>query len=148
MGTSLYVGNLPYQTTADDLREAFSEHGTVTRAQVVSDRETGRSRGFGFVEMADGAEAAISAMNGANFQGRTLTVNEARPREERGGGGGGRRGGGSYGGGGGSYSGGGGGGYSGGGYGDRGGYGGGDRGGYGGGNYGGGNYGGGGGGRY
>ncbi|OYW23473.1 MAG: RNA-binding protein [Planctomycetales bacterium 12-60-4] len=117
MGTNLYVGNLSYQTTADDLREAFSEHGTVTRAQVVSDRETGRSRGFGFVEMDDGGEAAITAMNGANFQGRTLTVNEARPREERGGGGGRRSGGGYSGGGGnygGGYGGGGGGGYSGG----------------------------------
>lgn len=98
MASNLYVGNLPYQTTADDLREAFSQHGTVIRAQVVSDRETGRSRGFGFVEMADGGEAAISAMNGASFQGRTLTVNEAKPRDDRGGsrsGGGGGYGGGS-----------------------------------------------------
>ncbi|HET6423923.1 MAG TPA: RNA-binding protein, partial [Planctomycetaceae bacterium] len=83
MATNLYVGNLPYQTTADDLREAFSKFGTVARAQVVSDRETGRSRGFGFVEMSDGGEQAINEMNGASFQGRTLTVNEARPREER-----------------------------------------------------------------
>ncbi|MBS0201504.1 MAG: RNA-binding protein [Planctomycetes bacterium] len=112
MVKNLYVGNLPYSTTADDLREAFSTHGTVTRAQVVSDRETGRSRGFGFVEMSDGGETAIEAMNGAPFQGRTLTVNEARPREERGpgGGGGGARRTGGYGGGGGGFGGGGGGG--------------------------------------
>lgn len=140
MAKNLYVGNLPYQTTADDLREAFSKFGTVTRAQVVADRETGRSRGFGFVEMADGAEQAVTSMNGASFQGRTLTVNEARPREERGGGGGGYGGGG-----GGGYGGGGGGGYGGGGGGRRGG-GGGGGGGYGGGGGGGGGYGG--GGRY
>ncbi len=83
MSKSLYVGNLSFTTTADDLREAFEAHGNVTRAQVVSDRETGRSRGFGFVEMSEGAEAAIAALNGVDFQGRTLTVNEARPREER-----------------------------------------------------------------
>jgi RNA recognition motif-containing protein len=130
----LYVGNLSFQSTADDLREAFSQFGTVTSAQVVTDRETGRSRGFAFVEMSDGAEQAIEAMNGAMFQGRTLTVNEARPREDRP-----RGGGGGYGGGGGGYGagGGGGGGYGGGGGGGgRGGYGGGrggDRGGYGGG---------------
>lgn len=104
MAKNLYVGNLPYSTTADDLREAFTQFGTVTRAQVVSDRETGRSRGFGFVEMADGGEQAVEAMNGAPFQGRTLTVNEARPREDRaGGGGGGQRTGGYSGGGGGRY---------------------------------------------
>jgi RNA recognition motif-containing protein len=80
---NLYVGNLPFTTTADDLREAFSPHGEVARAQVISDRETGRSRGFGFVEMNEGAEQAIEALNGAMFQGRTLTVNEAKPREER-----------------------------------------------------------------
>jgi RNA recognition motif-containing protein len=83
MSKNLYVGNLPFQTTADDLREAFGQYGSVTRAQVVADRETGRSRGFGFVEMEDGAEEAISNLNGALFQGRALTVNEARPREER-----------------------------------------------------------------
>jgi RNA recognition motif-containing protein len=83
MTKNLYVGNLPFQTTADDLREAFGQYGTVARAQVVSDRETGRSRGFGFVEMEDGAEEAIAKMNGADYQGRALTVNEARPREER-----------------------------------------------------------------
>lgn len=80
---NLYVGNLPFNATADDLREAFSRFGTVTRAQIIVDRETGRSRGFGFVEMADGADEAIAQMNGAVFQGRQLTVNEARPREER-----------------------------------------------------------------
>jgi len=89
MVKNLYVGNLPFQTTAEDLREAFSEFGTVTRSQIISDRETGRSRGFGFVEMSEGAEAAVTAMNGKTFQGRTLTVNEARPREERPRGGGG-----------------------------------------------------------
>ena len=115
MSKNLYVGNLSFNTTADDLREAFSEFGTVTSAQVIMDRETGRSRGFGFVEMSDGAEQAVSAMNGRDLGGRTLTVNEAKPREDRGGGGGGGRGG--YGGGRGGYGGGGGGG--------RGGYGGG-----------------------
>jgi hypothetical protein len=135
MTKKLYVGNLPFTTTADELREVFGQHGTVTSAQVVEDRETGRSRGFAFVEMSDGAEEAINALNGAQLQGRTLTVNEARPREDRprsGGGGGGGRGG--YGGGGGGR-----GGYGGGG-GGRGGYGGGGGGGYGG---GGGGYGGG-----
>jgi RNA recognition motif-containing protein len=83
MSKNLYVGNLPFRTTADELRDAFSQFGTVARAQVVSDRETGQSRGFGFVEMSEGAEEAINGLNGAQFQGRTLTVNEARPREER-----------------------------------------------------------------
>ncbi len=123
MSKNLYVGNLSYNCTADDLRELFSQHGNVSSAQVVSDRETGRSRGFGFVEMSDGGEAAIGALNGAEFQGRTLTVNEARPRESGGGGrgggggygGGGGGGGGRSGGGGGGRSGGGGGGYGGGG---------------------------------
>ena len=105
MSKNLYVGNLPFGTTSDDLREAFSAHGTVSSAQVVMDRETGRSRGFGFVEMSDGGDAAIQAMNGAQLQGRTITVNEARPREDRGGGG--CRGRGGYGGGGGGYGGGG-----------------------------------------
>ncbi len=122
MSKNLYVGNLSFNTTADDLRDLFSQYGSVNSTQVISDRETGRSRGFGFVEMGDGAEAAIQAVNGADFQGRAITVNEARPREERSGGGGGR---GGYGGGGGcGYGGGGGGGYGGGG-GGRGGYGGG-----------------------
>jgi RNA recognition motif-containing protein len=83
MSKNLYVGNLPFNTTDDDLVEAFGQHGTVTRAQVITDRETGRSRGFGFVEMSEGADEAITALNGAQFQGRTLTVNEAKPREER-----------------------------------------------------------------
>ena len=83
MSKNLYVGNLSFQTTADDLREAFSEFGTVTRAQVVSDRDTGRSRGFGFVEMADGGDEAIARLHGTDLQGRTLTVNEAKPREDR-----------------------------------------------------------------
>jgi RNA recognition motif-containing protein len=83
MSKNIYVGNLAFQTSADDLREIFAAHGTVTRAQVTTDRETGRSRGFGFVEMADGGEAAIAALNGAMLQGRALTVNEARPREDR-----------------------------------------------------------------
>jgi RNA recognition motif-containing protein len=95
MSKKLYVGNISFQTTSEDLVEAFSQFGTVTSAQVVTDRETGRSRGFAFVEMADGADAAIQAMNGADFGGRTLTVNEAKPREDR------PRGGGGYGGGGG-----------------------------------------------
>ena len=121
MSKNLYVGNLSFSCTADDLRELFSQHGDVSSAQVVSDRETGRSRGFGFIEMGDGGEAAISALNGTDFQGRSLTVNEARPRESgggggrSGGGGGGRSGGGGYGGGGGGRSSGGGGGYGGGG---------------------------------
>jgi RNA recognition motif-containing protein len=83
MSKNLYVGNLSFQATADDLHGAFSQYGTVTRAQVVADRETGRSRGFGFVEMSAGAEEAIANLNGAQFQGRALTVNEARPREDR-----------------------------------------------------------------
>src|SRR5438270_9752034 len=110
MSKKLYVGNISFQTTSEDLVEAFSQFGTVTSAQVVTDRETGRSRGFAFVEMSDGADAAVQAMNGADFGGRTLTVNEARPREDRprggGGGGGGYGGGGGgrgYGGGGGGY---------------------------------------------
>ena len=108
MSKNLYVGNLAFSTTAADLETAFGQYGTVTRAQVMTDRETGRSRGFGFVEMANGADDAVAKMNGVEFQGRTLTVNEARPREERPrsgggggyGGGGGRSGGGGGGGGG------------------------------------------------
>lgn len=83
MSKKLYVGNLPFGTTADDLREAFGQYGTVASAQLVTDRETGRSRGFAFVELEDGAEEAITNLNGALFQGRALTVNEARPREDR-----------------------------------------------------------------
>jgi len=127
MSVKIYVGNLAYQTTSEDLQSLFSQSGQVDSASVVQDRDTGRSRGFGFVEMAnrEEAEAAIESLNGADFHGRSLTVNEARPREERGGGG--SRGG--YGGGGGSRGGYGGGGGSRGGYG--GGSGGGSRGGYG-----------------
>ncbi len=100
---NLYVGNLAFSVTSDQLRETFSRYGTVTSATVVSDRETGRSRGFGFVEMSSGGDEAIEQLNGAELGGRRLTVNEARPREERGrsGGGGGGGGGGGYGGGGG-----------------------------------------------
>ena len=105
---NLYVGNLPFDTTQADLEQLFGQYGTVTKAQVISDRETGRSRGFGFVEMSSGAEEAVNALNNAEFQGRRLTVNEAKPREERPRGGG--YGGGGYGGGGGGRSGGGGGG--------------------------------------
>lgn len=142
--TNLYVGNLPFRTTDEDLDQAFSSFGTVRSAKVIMDRETGRSRGFGFVEMEteEEAKAAVQGMDGADFDGRNLKVNIARPREPRGGGGGGYRGGG-----GGGYRGGGGGGYGGGGGG--GGYrGGGGGGGYrgGGGGGGGGGYGGGGGG--
>lgn len=86
---NIYVGNLSFQATADDLRELFAPYGEVTRAQMVNDRETGRSRGFGFVEMSAGGAEAIAALNGKQVEGRTLTVNEAKPREDRGGGGGG-----------------------------------------------------------
>ena len=111
MSTRLYVGNLNFRTTSDELREIFSQAGEVENASVVEDRDTGRSRGFGFVEMAtqEGAAAAIEQFNGKELGGRALTVNEARPRVERGGGGGGYGGGGGRGGGGG-YGGGGGGG--------------------------------------
>jgi RNA recognition motif-containing protein len=157
MGNKLYVGNLAYSVRDESLNQAFWQFGTVTSAKVMMDRETGRSKGFGFVEMSNDAEAqaAINGMNGQPIEGRAVVVNEARPREERpggyggggrggyggygGGGGGGYGGGGAYGGGGGGRSpygrGGGGGGYGGGG--GRGGYGGyggggrgGDRGGY------------------
>ncbi|MDX6695854.1 MAG: hypothetical protein QOF02_3457 [Blastocatellia bacterium] len=122
MATKLYVGNLSFRTSSDDLREAFSQAGTVESATVLEDRETGRSRGFGFVEMATAEEAtaAIEMFNGKDLGGRNLTVNEAKPKTDRGGGGGGGRGG--YGGGGGGGRGGGGGGGRGG---DRGGFGGG-----------------------
>ena len=122
MATKLYVGNLSFKTTGDSLRDLFSQAGTVESASIIEDRETGRSRGFGFVEMAtpEEAAAAIERFNGKEIDGRALTVNEAKPKTDRGGGGG--RGG--YGGGGGGGR-------------DRGGYGGGgsggDRGGYGGG---------------
>lgn len=101
----LYVGNLSFKTTESQLRDLFAAHGEVTSASLVMDRETGRPRGFGFVEFANAeqAQAAITALHGKNIDGRDLTVNEARPREDRGGGGGGGRGsfGGSRGGGGG-----------------------------------------------
>ena len=104
---NIYVGNLSFDTTERELESAFGSFGTVSTARIATDRDTGRARGFGFVEMPNAAEAqaAISGMNGKELQGRTLTVNEARPREERGGGGGGNRSGG-YGGGGGGYGGG------------------------------------------
>ena len=120
MGNKLYVGNLPYTVRDEDLQQSFSEYGSVSSAKVMMERDTGRSKGFGFVEMGSDAEAqaAIEGMNGQSLGGRSLVVNEARPREERpggfGGGGGGSRGGygggGAGGGGGGGYGGGGGGG--------------------------------------
>jgi len=121
MGSKLYVGNLSYNTTSSELEQLFGQHGTVQSAEVIQDRDTGRSKGFGFVQMAsdDEAKAAIAALNGQQQDGRALTVNEAKPREDRGGGGGGGGGRGGYGGGGG------GGGYGGGGGGGRGGFGGG-----------------------
>jgi len=134
VGNKLYVGNLAYSVRDDSLHQAFSQYGTVTSAKVMMDRDTGRSKGFGFVEMGTDAEAqaAINGMNGQAIEGRAIVVNEARPREDRGFGGGGGSGGGGggrggYGGGGGTGGGGGGGRspYGGGGGGGRGGYGGG-----------------------
>lgn len=121
MATNIYVGNLPWSTTEDDLHALFQPYGTVQRAQIVTDRETGRSRGFAFVEMPNDAEAqaAIAALNEQPMNGRPLTVNVAQPRQDRGPRGGGGNGGGYGGGRRSSYGGGG-------GYGDRGG----DRGGY------------------
>ncbi|MBI5272170.1 MAG: RNA-binding protein [Burkholderiales bacterium] len=112
MGNKLYVGNLAYSVRDDSLQQAFAEFGTVTSAKVMMDRDTGRSKGFGFVEMGSDAEAqaAINGMNGQPLEGRAIVVNEARPREERPGGF--RSGGGYGGGGGGGYGGGGGGGRS------------------------------------
>ena len=119
MGSKLYVGNLSYNVTSSDLEQMFSQHGSVQSAEVISDRDSGRSKGFGFVQMGNDQEAqgAITALNGRDHDGRSLTVNEAKPREDRprgggggggggrggygGGGGGGRSGGGGYGGGGG-----------------------------------------------
>jgi cold-inducible RNA-binding protein len=99
MNTRLYVGNLSYETSENELQDLFAKHGPVSEVNILQDRDTGRTRGFGFVTMAtvEGAQAAIQALNGTELQGRALTVNEARPREERSGGGGG--GGGGYGGG-------------------------------------------------
>ena len=139
MGNKLYVGNLPYTVRDEDLQQSFGEFGSITSAKVMMERDTGRSKGVGFVEMGSDAEAqaAIAGMNGQSLGGRAITVNEARPMEARpprtggfggggggygGGGGGDRSGGGGYGGGGGGRSGGGGGGYGGGGGGGRGGY--------------------------
>ena len=113
MGKKLYVGNLAYSVTSEMLEQMFLEFGTVVSAQVIQDRDTGRSKGFGFVEMQadDAAQRAISGMHEKEFDGRSLTVNEAKPREGGGGGGGGRGGyGGGGSGGGGGYGGGGGGG--------------------------------------
>ena len=106
MGRRLYVGNLSYNVDSSQLEQLFSQHGSVSSAEVISDRDTGRSKGFGFVEMGsdDEAQAAIAALNGQEHDGRALTVNEAKPRESRGGGGfggGGGGGRGGYGGGGG-----------------------------------------------
>ena len=129
MGKKLYVGNLTYSVTSSDLEQWFAQYGTVQSAQVIQDRDTGRSKGFGFVEMDTEAEAqaAIEGLHDQEYEGRRLTVNEAKPREPRSGGGGygggGRSGGGGYGGGGRS----GGGGYGGGGRSGGGGYGGGGR---------------------
>lgn len=81
MSKKLYVGNLSFEATEAELSEAFGKHGTVTRASIATDRESGRSRGFGFVEMSDGADAAIAALNGTMLSGRTVVVNEAKPRE-------------------------------------------------------------------
>ena len=94
MGKKLYVGNLAYGVTDSDLEAMFAAHGTVQSAQVIMDRDTGRSKGFGFVEMGNDqeAQAAIAGLNGKDKEGRALTVNEARPREERSGSGGGRGG--------------------------------------------------------
>ena len=146
MGNKLYVGNLPYSFRDEDLQQAFAAHGTVTSAKVMMERDTGRSKGFGFVEMGSDAEAqaAINSMNGQQYGGRGLVVNEARPMEPRPprsggfGGGAGGGGGGGYGGGGSRSGGGGGGGYGGGGGGGGYGGGGGSRSGGGGGGYGGG----------
>ena len=130
MEKRLYVGNLPFDTTEDDLHQLFSAHGQIVSAKLITDMETGRSRGFGFVEMSteDEAKAAIDKMNKAKVGERELTVNEARPRPERAGGGGSRGGsGGGFGGGRGGFGGGNGGGGRGGNGGGRGGYGGGNR---------------------
>ncbi len=109
MGRKLYVGNMSYDMDSSSLQELFSAHGNVTSAEIISDRDTGRSKGFGFVEMGSDqeAEAAIAALNGQEHGGRALTVNEAKPKENRSGGGGGRGGygGGGGGGGGGGYAG-------------------------------------------
>ena len=109
MSKNIFVGSLAWGTTSEGIEQAFAQYGVVTSAKVISDRETGRSKGFAFVEMETGGDEAVKALNGSDMDGRQIVVNEARPREERSGGGGG------YGGGGGGRSGGGGGGYGGGG---------------------------------
>lgn len=101
MSKNIFVGSLAWGTTSEGLEQAFAQYGVVTSAKVISDRETGRSKGFGFVEMETGGDDAIQGMNGADLDGRQIVVNEARPREDRGGGGG--YGGGRGGGGGGRY---------------------------------------------
>ncbi len=84
MPKKIYVGNLPFSASDDEIRDLFGEFGTVTSVNLITDRDTGRPRGFGFVEMADGADEAIQALNQKDMGGRSLTVNEARPREDRG----------------------------------------------------------------
>jgi RNA recognition motif-containing protein len=92
VANNLYVGNMAFTTTETTLRELFAQYGTVTKAQLVMDRETGKPRGFAFVEMSDGGDQAIAALNGSQVEGRSLTVNEAKPKENRSGSsGGGRR---------------------------------------------------------
>ena len=105
MSKNIFVGSLAWGTTSEGIEQAFAQYGVVTSAKVISDRETGRSKGFAFVEMETGGDEAIKALNGSDMDGRQIVVNDARPREERSGGGGG-----GYGGGGGGRSGGGGGG--------------------------------------
>jgi RNA recognition motif-containing protein len=83
MGTNIYVGNLNFQSTEEGVRDLFEQYGEVTSVKLISDRDTGRPRGFGFVEMATGGEEAIAALNGADYDGRPLRVNEAKPREPR-----------------------------------------------------------------
>lgn len=122
MSKNIFVGSLAWGTTSEGIEQAFAQYGVVTSAKVISDRETGRSKGFAFVEMETGGDEAIKALNGSDMDGRQIVVNEARPREERsGGGGGGYGGGGGRSGGGGGYGGGGGGRSGGGGYGGGGG---------------------------
>ncbi len=89
MSKKIYVGNLPFSASDDEVRNLFAEYGEVNSVSLITDRDTGRPRGFGFVEMASGGDEAISALNGTSMDGRSLVVNEARPRENRGGGGGG-----------------------------------------------------------
>jgi len=101
MSKNIFVGSLAWATTSEGLEQAFAQYGVVTSAKVISDRETGRSRGFAFVEMESGGDEAIQALNGADMDGRQIVVNEAKPREDRSGGGGGGGGRGGYGGGGG-----------------------------------------------